>query len=188
MAQQDLPAGGDTWFVLMARYNRWMNEKLYAAAAGLDEDALNRDMGAYFGSVLGTLNHLATADIIWLRRFAGHEALAQALSLMREAPVPTRLDEVFFGELDALWQYRRQLDAAIIGFADVLGTLPPATVLEYTSMKGVPGRRNLQALAIHLFNHQTHHRGQVTTLLKQAGIDPGVTDLLALIPDLDSVD
>lgn len=182
--QQYQHATGEGWFVLMAHYNHWMNEKLFAAAARLDEQTLKRDMGAFFGSILGTLNHLLTADILWLKRFAQHEALAPRLVLLQEAPNPTRLDDAFFDDLDALWRYRQQLDAVIIDVAQALSELPPDTVLEYTSMAGTPGRRHLQALAIHLFNHQTHHRGQATTLLKQAGVDPGETDLLALIPTL----
>lgn len=181
--QQDRLADDDTWFLMMARYNRWMNDKLFTAAASLDEQALSCDRGAYFGSILGTLNHVMTGDVLWLKRFAGHEALAQSLALLHEVPTPSRLDEALFGDLPALWQYRRRLDEALIDVARIVGELPPQTVLSYSSIKGVPARRGLQALTIHLFNHQTHHRGQATTLLKQAGIDPGVTDLLVLIPE-----
>lgn len=170
-------------FILMAQYNRWMNENLHAAAATLDADCLNRHAGAYFGSILGTLNHLATGDTIWMRRFAGHPALAADLQAMAQSPQPSRLDEAFFPTLEAWWQYRRWLDDQIDVFACRMGGVPPDTVLEYASLKGIPGRRSLTALAVHFFNHQTHHRGQVTALLTQVGVDPGVTDLLALIPE-----
>ncbi len=183
-ASENTLATDDSWFLMMARYNRWMNEKLFAIAAGLDEQALRCDRGAYFGSILGTLNHVMTGDVLWLKRFAGHEALAQPLALLQEVRAPSRLNDELFDDLPSLWQYRRRLDAALIEVAEIVGGLPPDTVLSYCSMKGMPARRSLQALAIHLFNHQTHHRGQATTLLKQAGIDPGETDLLMLIPEL----
>lgn len=177
---------GETWFTLMARYNRWMNEKLFAAAAGLDAQALSQDRGAYFGSILGTLNHLVTGDLIWMKRFAEHEALRQSLRpALKDMPTPTRLDQACFQDLDALWRCRQRLDEAILDFGCTVGALPPSAVLDYANLKGVPNRRNLQALAIHFFNHQTHHRGQATTLLLQAGVDPGVTDLLMLLPELD---
>ena len=54
---------------LMARYNRWMNERLYALCAGLDDDERKRDRGAFFGSIHGTLNHLLWGDRMWLGRF-----------------------------------------------------------------------------------------------------------------------
>lgn len=180
---QEAMASDETWFALMARYNRWMNENLYAAAGRLDAPTLSKNMGAYFGSILGTLNHLVTGDLTWMKRFAGHEALACLQPALAGTPTPTRLSDAFFDDLDALWRCRQQLDAAILDFGCRVGALPPESVLEYVSFKGVPGRRNLHALAIHFFNHQTHHRGQVTTLLMQAGVDPGVTDLLMLIPD-----
>ena len=61
-------------FSLMATYNQWINTSLYDAAATLGDDAVNLDRGAYFGSILGTLNHILVADTIWLKRFAGHPA------------------------------------------------------------------------------------------------------------------
>jgi len=68
---------------LLAQYNRWMNERMYEAAATLDDATLATDQGAFFGSILGTLNHIAVADTIWLHRFARHAggfASLQALS------------------------------------------------------------------------------------------------------------
>ena len=79
-------------FALLADYNQWMNRKLYAAAGTLDAEALARDRGAFFGSILGTLNHLVVADTIWLKRFAAHPAHARALDALAEVPSPTALD------------------------------------------------------------------------------------------------
>lgn len=56
--------------LLMAEYNRWMNERMYDAAATLPESVVVADMKAFFGSILGTLNHVAVADTIWLHRFS----------------------------------------------------------------------------------------------------------------------
>ncbi len=169
---------------LLAEYNRWMNRSLLASAARLPADAVSADRGAFFGSILGTLNHLAVGDTIWMKRFATHPACAAALQPMNDVPMPARLDEILFPDLDALRDYREWLDELIIRFVASLGEDALDRPLAYISLlNGTRSVRNFHALLIHFFNHQTHHRGQVTTLLFQAGIDPGVTDLLVLVPE-----
>lgn len=168
---------------LLADYNRWMNRKLYAAAATLDADALAQDRGAFFGSILRTLNHLVVADTIWLKRFAAHPAHSQALHALAEIPSPSALDAVPFRDFVALRLHREWLDTLIIDWA---GTAPEggwSQVLSYGNTRGVLFRKRMDLLILHFFNHQTHHRGQVTTLLSQAGVEVGETDLRALLPD-----
>ena len=167
---------------LLAHYNQWMNRKLFASAADLTGEALTMNRGAFFGSILGTLNHLAVGDTIWLNRFAQHPECSATLRPVTERPQPKALDEVMFTDLPSLQAYREWLDEMIIQFTASVGDEPLASSLSYSNTKGVRSTRNLHALLTHFFNHQTHHRGQVTTLLFQAGIDPGSTDLLALIP------
>lgn len=169
--------------VLLAGYNAWMNTKLYDAAARLSPHDLALDRDAFFGSILGTLNHLVVADTIWLKRFASHPAQPAALEVVRQLPSPAGLDAVLFTDLAALRQRRTLLDDAISAWTAALTAEDLATNLDYATTKGVASRKNVAALLLHLFNHQTHHRGQVTTLLAQAGEDVGVTDLVALIPN-----
>ena len=80
-------------FSLLASYNQWMNRKLYNAAAVLSHDQLTQNRGAFFGSILGTLNHIAVADILWLKRLAGHFPNLASLSPLQEVPAPTSLDQ-----------------------------------------------------------------------------------------------
>lgn len=169
--------------VMMAAYNAWMNAKLYEAAAKLPAGELARDRGAFFGSILGTLNHLVVADTIWLKRFAAHPVRPAALEPIRALPQPAALDEIQFTDLAALKARRDVIDAAISGWAAALTAADLAYVLHYANTKGVKSQKRLSSLVTHFFNHQTHHRGQATTLLFQAGQDVGVTDLLALIPN-----
>lgn len=167
---------------LMADYNRWMNERMYAAARKLDDTDLAADRGAFFGSILGTLNHIVVADTIWLRRFvhpAGSEAVRTALSGF---PRATSLREPLAPDLDSLRVLRQRLDEVILAWAADLTPELLRSELSYTSTAGVPSTRSFGALVQHFFNHQTHHRGQASTLLFQAGVDVGVTDLLAVIP------
>lgn len=171
---------------LLAEYNQWMNQKLYACAAQLSEEQLKADKGAFFGSLFGTLNHIAVADTIWLRRMARHAACAPLLTAIMDISTPPSLDSLLYSDLKSLHEYRQWLDQLIIHFVDNLPAQALSEGLSYANMQGVQSTRNLYALLTHLFNHQTHHRGQATALLFQMGIDPGSTDLLNLIPTLQS--
>jgi uncharacterized damage-inducible protein DinB len=147
---------------LMARYNRWMNGKLYAAAASLNEEQRQMDKGAFFKSLHGTLAHLVWADDIWLARF---EASAQRYSDKADNFV-------------ALSERRLVLDNAILAWATSVSNNWLQEELRWDS--GIYQQtfsRPAWITVSHFFNHQTHHRGQATTLLMQFGIDPGVTDL-----------
>lgn len=159
-----------------------MNRSLFASAAKLPAEEIKADKGAFFGSILGTLNHLAVADTIWLKRFSAHAAGAAALQPMSEVPLPTRLNETLFSDLSSLQGYREWLDELIIKFVASLGEEVLSQPLVFSSLKGMQSARNFHAVLVHFFNHQTHHRGQVTTLLFQSGVDPGPTDLLVLVP------
>ena len=168
---------------LMAAYNEWMNARLYEAAAKLAPAELAADRRAFFGSLLGTLNHLVVGDTIWLKRFAEHPARHAALEPVRRLERPRALDQVLFTDFGELSAHRRMLDGAIVRWTAELTNADLEQVLRYASMKGVVSHKRLFDLAMHFFNHQTHHRGQATTLLSQAGVDVGVTDLLMLIPN-----
>jgi uncharacterized damage-inducible protein DinB len=168
---------------LMANYNQWMNERVYAAAATLPPGVVTADRKAFFGSILGTLNHLVNGDIIWLKRFATHPAAYPALAFMAELPQPAGLNEPRAADLEGLAALRRRLDTAILAFAAQVQDADLDTVLNWTNSKGEVWKREFGGVLTHFFNHQTHHRGQVTTLLSQEGIDVGVTDILVLVPE-----
>jgi len=166
---------------LMATYNEWMNSKIYEVAGSLSDEELCVDRKAFFGSILGTLNHLVAGDTIWLQRFANHPANYATLGPIRQLAVKS-LDEWLFPNIRELSAHRAWLDQQIVQWSGAITESDLDHTLHYTSMKGVPADRNFYALLMHFFNHQTHHRGQVTTLLSQAGVDIGVTDLVVLIP------
>lgn len=170
-------------FELMARYNQWMNESIYEAASELDEEALNRDQGAFFGSVLATLNHILVGDIIWLKRFSDHPSVYLSLNHVREIPRPEKLNSVVYSDFNALRDARYLLDRAIIELCDEIEVYDLNHSLVYCNMQGNKFEKRFGYLLQHFFNHQTHHRGQVSTLLSQNGIDLAVTDLLAVIPE-----
>lgn len=146
-----------------AGYNRWMNRKLYALAAELTDEERTRDLKAFFGSLSGTFNHLLFGDRIWMARFEGVAA---------QPPAP--IDD--FAELRAA---REAEDERILRFVDSLTSDRLEATFEYRSLRGDPFSHPMWYAMVHFFNHQTHHRGQATTLFMQLGRDPGVTDLVA---------
>ncbi len=151
---------------LLARYSRWMNERLYAVVGELSEEERTRDRGAFFGSMHRTLNHILWGDRIWLSRFTGETYTGAAFG----ADV--------YGDFAGLNRERAATDTAILDWA---GRLTPAWLagkLEYRSASD--GRLRSLAnwvAATHMFQHATHHRGQLATMIKQAGKDTGITDL-----------
>jgi uncharacterized damage-inducible protein DinB len=162
-----------TYAQTMARYNRWMNRSLYAACARVPDVERKRDAGAFFRSLHGTLNHLLLVDRLWLGRFKA------------EPFAFTALDQELYADFDELGRERERTDAEILAWADTLTCEQLDAPLTFRSAsRGQDFTFRLGALVMHLFNHQTHHRGQLTTLLKQAGHDPGVTDL-PLLPGFD---
>lgn len=171
-------------FVLLARYNADMNRKLYDAAAQLPAGELMADRKGFFGSLGGTLNHLLAGDTIWLKRFSTHPADFPALRATRALAQPSGLTHRFSEELPQLRAYREQLDGIISDFAPQLTAPALAQAFEYRSTRGDVYRKQFSLLLLHFFNHQTHHRGQASTLLTQAGVDIGVTDLLLWVPDI----
>ncbi|MEO8876751.1 MAG: DinB family protein [Polyangiaceae bacterium] len=149
-----------------ARYNHWMNEKLYAAASELTDEQRTRDVGAFFKSLHLTLHHLLVADRIWLTRF--------------DVPGVAVAGDVATS-FDALRKARRVEDARILSYVTSLDEAALIAPLSYRNLRGEPFTHPQWLALFHLFNHQTHHRGQATTLLMQLGKDPGVTDLIAFL-------
>ena len=152
----------------MSAYNRWMNERIYAICQGIPEEQRRLDRGAFFGSIHGTLNHLVYADLAFLSRFTG------------DPPEVPPLGVELYAELGELARVRAALDARLESWTAGLTQEWLESPHTYTSR--ADGKTRTLAswkLSVHLFNHQAHHRGQLTTLLSQLGHDPGVTDLPA---------
>jgi len=154
-------------FKMMAAYNGWANRVLYDAAAELTEEEFTRDVGAFFGSMMGTLNHILVADRIWMKRFTG------------EGDAPNRLDAIIHSTMPALRLEREAEDNRIVEWISGLddtaleGFFTYVTVVETKTIS----QRLAPALS-HLFNHQTHHRGQAHTILSLLNKRPPSLDLI----------
>jgi len=163
------------WLGASARYNRWMNDKLYALADKLGDEARKRDLGAFFKSIHGTFNHLLLADRVWLARFNGVAAPPGFMG-----PGIRSLDQELYADFDELRRERALTDDALTAWVSELTPGRLAAPLVYHRL-GQKHQAPLWWAVAHVFNHQTHHRGQITALFVQQGHDPGVTDLFAML-------
>lgn len=153
----------------MAEYNHWMNQKLYKICDTLAESELQQDRGLFFNSIYGTLNHLMFGDIAWLCRLQGQADLVPDIGVE------------LYSSYNEMREARSSLDAQLIAYAAQLHETELNKTLTFVSKgSGQTLHRPMWVVLTHMFNHQTHHREQITTALTQMGIDFGVTDLAAM--------
>jgi uncharacterized damage-inducible protein DinB len=156
-------------FALMADYNAWANERLYRMASRLPDEQYRRDVGAYFKSLHGTLNHIMCADRIWLSRLTGI------------GEHPTNLDATVFDDFPSLSTARQQDDQRIIAYVESLSEAQMEETWLYQTLNGTPQKQRRREILAHLFNHQTHHRGQAHAILTVLGVrEPDGLDLLLM--------
>lgn len=157
----------------MARYNAWQNNGLRDVVPAMDHDALYLDRGAFFGSIMETLNHLLWGDTLWISRFDGG-AQPQVPPEEHKEITPT----------PAVWAADRfRLDARITLWANSVSAIDlTGNLTWYSGMLGRELTRPKSICVMQLFNHQTHHRGQVHAMLTAAGQKLPDTDI-PFIPD-----
>lgn len=157
-------------FQMLAEYNAWANRLVYAATAELTHDELHRDTGAFFGSIFATLSHILTADRIWLNRFTG------------EGPKPLALNERPYDRFEDLRAARVGEDDRLIRFTQRLtpGALEQSFTYSPVSSPEIITQKLWPALT-HMFNHQTHHRGQVHAGLTGMGKPSLSLDLIYFV-------
>ncbi|WP_404381994.1 DinB family protein [Caenispirillum salinarum] len=159
----------------MARYNAWANTRLYDAVLALPPGEAVRERPSFFGSVVKTLNHVLVGDRIWFSRIEGTDAGV------------SRLDEVLYAEPQALYGAREDFDAHIIRTVDGWDDARLAGTFRYANMAGETFEQPLHPVLTHVFNHQTHHRGQVHQMLSENGVAPPSIDLIYFLRDPASV-
>ena len=186
---KDKSVNGLVHFQYFSNYNKRLNDQVYLAASQLSPEELKQDKGAFFNSILGTLNHILVGDLVWLNRFMhaiGDADRINSLKKLNSFPAPTQLNQIVYENFSELHSARTELDNIIHHWLfDDMNEATLASNIKYKNMKNEPACRNLAELISHLFNDQTHHREQVTTLLSQCGLDVGTTDFLIDIPRLD---
>lgn len=150
---------------MLARYNTIANEKLYAAVAQLDDEEYRRERAASFRSVHKTLNHILLGDLVWMERFTGNGSTTPPLG------------NELYADFASLRAARVAEDARIEAFLASAGEDFLAMEIRYVNNKGVQRADPARLVLAHLFNHQTHHRGQVHVMLSQTAVQPPSLDM-----------
>ncbi len=159
---------GNEHFRQLADYNHWANLRIYGAALEMPEEQYRRPTGVFFGSLHGTLNHLLLADRIWLKRLTGI------------GEHPHRLDAILYDDRKELLRARIAEDARLKDVVGSYGETDLTKAVSYQTTSGKPYSQKLQDILLHLFNHQTHHRGQAHACCSiVTGREPPTLDLLA---------
>lgn len=164
---------------LLARYNAHANTEMNRVLAGLPASEWDRDQGGYFPSYRALTGHIYTADVHWLVRFSGH----RRFSAVRGAPFdfPPSFGEPPFGGREEYLALRAELDARITAFADEVTDDDLAADLDYRNSRGEAFTRNFGGLVLHLFHHQTHHRGHISMLLDQGQVANDYSSLISIL-------
>jgi uncharacterized damage-inducible protein DinB len=155
----------DDYFNLLARYNAWANERLYDACAALAEAELKAPRRAFFGSIHATLNHILVGDRLWMSRLAGGTLVLP-------------LNKILYQDLAPLRAARRGQDELLIELVDGIAATRLDAAVHYRNTRGDAFATPCRLVLGHLFNHQTHHRGQVHDMLSQTAVAPPELDLI----------
>lgn len=150
-------------FVRFAAYNIWANQRLYDAVATLPESEISRPRAAIFGSILGTLNHILVGDRAWIGRLTGQDFGISSL------------DQILHDALPDLRAARDETDRLIVA---TVASITLAGDLEYTTVSGQAQQTPRDVVVSHLFNHQTHHRGQIHQMLTESGLPAPPLDII----------
>ena len=154
-------------FYIQAKYNKWMNDHFYLLCDSISDEERKRDVGAFFKSIHGTLNHILLGDRLWMSRFQGTEFNISSL------------DQELYADYDELKKQRAITDEEISSYIDGLSEdLLNRPIRFVSKVKKSEHTYILRDCVLHFFQHQIHHRGQVSTLISQLGIDIGVTDMM----------
>ena len=159
-------------FKMMSLYNQRINTQLLGCCLNLSNEVLNKDTNSFFPSIIAYWNHLLFGDLILLSRIASNDIAQlndQALSIF---PSPKSLAKL-----------REQVDVVIVDYCANLTDEACGKLITYTTTEGELITKVVADITQHLFNHQTHHRGQLTCVLSQSGVNYGCMDLPVIVPE-----
>jgi uncharacterized damage-inducible protein DinB len=169
-------------FQALARYNRGVNRSIIELIEPLSEEKIMTKTKAFFPSIFETLLHLFFSDLFWLKRFREVFVESNALSVSKLVTLDGKnLRKKFEGDYTKLFQRRKQADEVIIQFIEEIDERSLKSVITYKNFKGDEMEEALWKILLHWFNHQTHHRGQISVLLDMIGVNNDYSSILTRI-------
>ncbi len=179
---------------LFARYNDHVDRLIFRVLNDVDPELLNRPAGAYFGSIVGILNHILTSDLGWLVRFRDGGIVSQALTDPAVQFEHPGFGKILHADYSSLKAHQREVDRVILEFvAELTGAgggspdIGPDQVFTYVNRKGEEHRFRVGDVLLHIFNHATHHRGQISQILDEAGVEHDYSNVWPLLEEPPSI-
>ncbi|MCG9784076.1 damage-inducible protein DinB [Vibrio brasiliensis] len=170
-------------FIMLARYNQRMNQQLLEVCSQLTSQQLHQDTKAFFPTVMAHWNHILFGDLIMLQRLVANGLVNVDQAILARLPEARSVNDTFASSLEELKPIRTLVDSVYLQVTEGFTTASCDEVVRYTTTEGQAIERKLGEFCQHIFNHQTHHRGQLTCLLSQFGVDFGCTDLPVIVPE-----
>lgn len=170
-------------FSMLALYNQRMNTQLLAVCNQLTHEQLHQNTDSFFPSVMAHWNHILFGDLIMLQRLIANELVSVETSVLKKLPTAKKVTDTFATNLDELVQLRELVDSVYIDMTNNFTADSCKEIVRYKTTEGQVIKRTVGEFCQHIFNHQTHHKGQLTCLLSQFGLDFGCTDLPIIVPE-----
>ncbi|MGF1802311.1 DinB family protein [Vibrio gigantis] len=170
-------------FRMLALYNQRMNNQLLNVCSTLTYEQLHQNTNSFFPTIMAHWNHILFGDLIMLQRLVANELVSVEPTVLEQLPVSKLVSDTFASNLDELYELRELVDSIYIEITNQLSAGSCNQVVRYTTTEGQVIDRTVGEFFQHIFNHQTHHRGQLSCLLSQLGLDYGCTDLPMIVPE-----
>jgi uncharacterized damage-inducible protein DinB len=166
---------------LLTYYNIRVNVKLFGILQELPDAEITRDAGSYFGSILDLLNHVLTSDLGWLSRFRDAEVPAECLDSPVLVHTPPGFGKPLHHSLQAVWEHQQGVDQVFQDLSAALTEASAGSAFSYTDSTGTRHSFVLGDVLLHVLNHATHHRGQISQILDSRGVDHDFSNLLGVL-------
>ncbi|MEX0337032.1 DinB family protein [Vibrio tubiashii] len=170
-------------FRMLALYNQRMNQHLLSVCEQLSPQQLNQETHSFFPSVMAHWNHILFGDLIMLQRLVANQIHRLTPQQVDALPIAKAVDDTFVTSIEELKALRSLVDQIYIDMTKDFTAETCAKTVVHITTEGGEMRRNVGEFCQHIFNHQTHHRGQLTAILAQLGRDFGCTDLPVIVPE-----
>jgi len=168
---------------MMALYNQRMNEQLMASCITLSNDILEKETHSFFPNIISYWNHILFGDLILLTRLASNEIAQLGIKDLENFPIPNDPNDIYQKNLPDIAVLRQQVDKVILRFCDNLTDNDCDDVISYETTEGLAITKAVADVTQHIFNHQAHHRGQLTCVLSQFDVDYGCMDLPVIVSE-----
>jgi len=168
---------------MMSLYNQRMNEQLMQSCKALSNDLLEKDTDSFFPNIISYWNHILFGDLILIERLALNEIGSLSAQDLVTFPTPKSPQDIYHRKLTDIAILRKRLDELLIQYCTHLTDEECDKFISYTTTEGDFITKAVADVTQHIFNHQTHHRGQLTCVLSQFGVDYGCMDLPVIVSE-----